>query len=222
MKSHPKTYEDVFSSDHPSNTVKLVIDQVSAYQMEMEEYVPLFKNFLKDFYLSLFNGGVRLAWLRRKFVYYGSRTKYPIPRNSPRFNVAFVKFLRRNIGIDLQIVTKSKFFSKIETYFEDFFPDFDEGNPFENPNYYKYPFENVSIDFLVVVWQLDDRIELLRLAEEQKMDYAKFVDYVINHIYCENDLLGKKRYVVKASVGTGTRFPLYIRDTEKLFNRKKK
>lgn len=225
MKFHQKQYEDVYSTDHKSNTVKLNLDQVAAYQMGLDEYVPLFKNYLKDFYIQLFDGCVKLAWLRRKFVYYGYRTKYPIPKNSPRFNVAFVKFLRRNIGLDLQIVTKSKFFSKIETYFSDFFPDFDEGDPFKNPDYYKFPFKNISIDSLIVVWQLDDRMELLRLAEEQKMSYAKFVDYVINHISCENDELGEKRYVIKSGMngrGSGTRFPLYIRDTEKLFNRTKK
>ena len=139
-------------------------------------------------------------------------------KNSPGLSIAFVKFLRRNVGNDIQILTRGNFFTKLELYFDDFFPGFDESNPWENPDYYKFPFKNISIDFLMVVYQLDDRMELLKIADEGKMSYAIFVDYVINHIFSENETLKRNRYEVQ--YGIGKHYPFYIKDRDKIRKRK--
>ena len=223
FKPHKKTYEDFFSTDLPKSHSKFKLEKVGATSMEVDKYIPLFRNFLTTFYIELFNSSVRLCWLRRQFTYHGHRTRYPMDANSPLINIGFVKFLRRIIGKDIQIITKSKVFSKLETYFDVFFHGFDEGNPFENPDYYKFPFQNISIDYLIVVCQLDDRIQLLNIAEREKMSYAIFVDYIINHVYNENEVIGRERYKVNFSMGT--RFPFYIKDTDKHMefkNKKKK
>ena len=127
--------------------------------------------------------------------------------------MAFTKLLRRDVGIDIQIITKGKFFSKIEIYFDELFPGFDDGNPFENPDYYKLPFEHVTMDFLMVVHQLDDRIKLLKHADENKMNYAEFVDYSINHVLCINEGLKKPRYEMRQKKDRN--FPFYIKDKTK-------
>lgn len=219
MKQYKKTFEDIFSIDNDQVKNKLNLDKISIGHMEVNEYISLFRNFLKSFYSDLFDNCVRLSWLRRNFSYYGKKTVLPMQKNSLLLNIAFVKLLRRYIGMDIQIMTRSKFFNKLELYFDDFFPDFCEGNPFTNPNYYKFPFKHISIDFLMVVYQLDDRMMLLKEAESKKMTYAIFVDYVINHVYSINEELGRYRYQIKQTQDRN--FPFYIRDMDKQLQAKK-
>ena len=134
-------------------------------------------------------------------------------------HIAFVKFLRRNIGKDAQIITRSHFFPKLEMYFDDLIPGFMDGNPFENPEYYRFPYKNISVEYLLVVHQLDDRLELLKIADEKKMSYAVFLDYCINHAYCANEELGRDRYQMRHS--TDRTSPFYIKDTDKNLKTKK-
>lgn len=213
MKQYEKKYENVFSEDIENSRGTLKLDKISVEDMTVDYYSTLFGNFLTDFYIELFNGCVRLSWLRRKFKYYDKKTVLPMQKNCQLLNYAFVKFLRRNIGKDIQIITRSKFFSRLETYFEELFPGFMDGNPFENPEYYKFPFSNISIEFLLVVYQLDDRIELLKYADDNKMSYATFLDYVINHVSCANEDLGRQRYTMK--LNEDRNYPFYVKDTDK-------
>lgn len=219
MRHYPKTYEDVFSTDHPKNNTRLNWAQVSAGEMNVDEYTSLFRDFLQNFYLDLFDGCVRISWLRRQFSYYGRKTKMPMNRNSRIHCSAFVKVLRRNCGKDIQIITRAKFFSKLESYFDEMFPGFAEGNPFKNPDYYKFPFKNISVEFLVVVHQLEDRMEILKYADKNKMSYAVFLDYVINHVYSINEELGREKYQVRNN--TERNFSLYVKNNDMLLVKKK-
>lgn len=218
MKTHRKTYENVFSTDHPKNKSKLNLDKITTGDMDLTEYIFLFKNLLTDSYEELFNFCLRLSWLRRKFVYNGRRMVFPMNKNSIYSSLIFVKFMRKTIGKDLQPITRSRFFSKLELYFDEMYPGFDDGNPFENPDYYKFPFKNISLDFLMAVYQLDDRMDLLKKAEELKMSYAVFIDYVLNHVYSLNDELGRPRYQIKHN--RNRNFPFYVRDFDKIENKK--
>ncbi len=214
MKKHPKTYEDVFSKDYKGSNHKLDLEKVSVGRdLELTEYIGLFKNFLNKFYEDLFDGYVRISWLRRKFSYCRLETKLPMYKNPLVLNLAFVKFLRRSIGKDLQVITRGKTFSRIETYFSDFFPGFLEGNPFENPEFYKFPYKFITLDYLFLVNQMDDRLELLDIAEQEQMPFAVFMDYVINHASTENELLDKPRYSIRHNYDKNS--PFYIRDLKK-------
>jgi len=214
MNHHKKTYENVFSEDHPKNSTRLNIDQSDADGMELNEYILLSKNFLKEMYSDLFLICVKISWIRRKFIYYGNKTVLPMQKNTRLLRNAYTKLLRRNIGHDIQIITKSRFFSKLEVYyFDKFFPNFEEENPFINPEYYKFPFENISMEFLTVVYQLDERMELLKEADKKEMSYATFLDYVLNHTLCENELLGYDKYELTQSADRKS--PYYIRINKK-------
>lgn len=214
MKNHPKTYEDVFSTDSPRNNAQLKFDKISVGELDLNEYTLLFKNYLGDFYSDLFDKCVKLSWLRRKFCYHGYKTILPMYKNPPLVNSAFVKFLRRRVGNDLQIITRGPFFNKWEVfYFDKFFPNFLKESPFENPDYYKFPFKNISPEFLIVVYQLDDRFSLLKEADKKDMSYAVFADYVINHVLCENDDLGRDKYYLK--LNWESKLPFFIRDVDK-------
>lgn len=195
IKTYPKTHEDIFSSDKKNHS--LVLDAISIDGMEMDEYISFFKNFLRDSYNSkFFDTCVKFAWLRRKFVYFRKKAYPQIKNNSVFFHGAFIKFMRRNVGINPQEITRSNFNRILEPYFDIFFPGFDEGNPFENPEFYEFPFKNISIDFLGIVRYLDEKMELLKLAEERKMSYATFGDYVINYVLSVNESLPKPKYEI--------------------------
>lgn len=218
MKNHQKLYEDVYSTDRTKNH-KLNLNKISADGMDFNEYTYLFQNFLKESFLTLFDYYVRISWLRRKFVYCGRKTVLPMQNNPPGLNTNFVKYLRRIVGKDIQIITKGRTFSRIEMFFDEFFPGFLEGNPFQNPKYYRFPFKNITLDFLIVVHQLDERMELLEVADKSKMSYANFLDYVTNYILSENDTLGRDRYIIKPY---DRNFPFYVRDTDKKLQPKRR
>lgn len=221
MKHHNKTYENVFSTDVPKSKSRLIVENISAVDMELNEYRSLTHNFLKDMYSNLFLNCVKLAWLRRKFVFYGSKVIIPMYKNSRVLNNAFTKFLRRNIGNDIQIITKGKFFNKLDMYyFEQLFPGFEDENPFINPDFYKFPYKNISMEFLTVVYQMEDRFEILEEADKKNMSYAVFLDYILNHTLSENEDLGYNRYELTQS--KDRRSPYYIKDNGKLLKTKKK
>lgn len=213
MIQHNKKYENVFSEDSEKSRTKLNLDEIKIKEMDLQEYVDLFNNFLHDFYNNLFLDCVKLSWMRRKFIYYGHKMNLPIYRNPMIVQNAFVKFLRRTVGNDIQMITKGSFFTKFESvYFDKMFPNFEEENPFENPDYYKFPYENITPDFLIVVYQLEERFEILKYADDKKMSYAKFLDYVVNHILSENDRLGRDKYSFRTN---NQNTPQYVIDNDK-------
>lgn len=224
IKQYPKTHEDVFSTDYENregrkNKHKLNLDAISVEGMSFNEYTSLYKSFLVDFYLDLFNRIVKFVWLRRKFRYYKEKATPRFMSNSVSFCLAFTKLTRRVIGVDIQILTHSDFFKDVERRLDELFPCFDDGNPFTDPDSYKFPFKNISIDYFSVVSQLDDWLDFLKLAEEKKMTYPVFVDYVVNHVLSENEEVYKyDRYVLKNVHSNGL---FHITDLEKIHKNKK-
>lgn len=214
MKQYKKVYENFFSADRPNLNVRLKIEKVSADGIELEEYTSLFRNFLDDFYRNLFLNCVKLSWLRRKFKYHDRKTVFPIRRNSWQHVIGFTKFLRRYIGKDIQIVSRSNFYSKLESYFDELFPGFMEGNPFENPDQYEFPFKNISMEFLLpLAGAREIRMDLLKFADEQNMSYAVFLDYIINHVLSINEEIGRDRYTIEFRRNKSS-FPWVVKDND--------
>lgn len=222
MIQHPKQYENVFSSDHPGSTVPLKIEKISVGEMSLNDYRGLWQSLLNNTYLKLYDDLLRFSWLRRLFCYGNQKTCFPVQGSSRVLNIAFLKYMRRHIGKDIQLITRSKFFSKLELYFDELYPGFMDGNPFENPEYYKYPFKFITMDYMMVVWQLDERVELLKYADEHEMGWATFADYVINHVSCENDRLGREKYVKERIWDRHFSFTIKDIDKDLMVNKKRK
>ena len=220
MQNHHKQYEDLFTIDCKGNLTPLGMEKVSIEGMNFNQYISLFGNLLNEFYSDLFLNCVKIAWLRRKFKYKGKKIKFPIYNNSLYIQSVFVKLLRRFVGHDIQILTKGPFYSKLEShYFDKLFPGFEEGNPFTNPDYYKLPYKNITLEYLTVVYQLDDRFDLLKEADEKKMSFSTFLDYVLNYTFCENERLGFERYRLYQDIGRVR--PYFVKDFTKNFTAKK-
>lgn len=207
MKIYPKTFESVFSED---TRKKFDFSQVSTKDIEINKYIKDFRGLLIDFSYNLFDFYVKVTWLKKKFCYQNKQISIN-GNTGGNVDYVFTRFLRRIIGRDIQFLTRDFLYTKVISYFKDFFPDFDDGNPFENTEFYKFPFKNITIEYLVVVYQMEDRIELLKYADEQKMTYATFLDFVINQIYSINEELGRDKYLFIIT----RRHQNYIKDTDK-------
>lgn len=207
MKIYPKTFENVFSKDERK---RFDFSQISIKGSETDKYINDFKELFRKFSNDLFDFYIKITWLKKRFFY---KEKQISINGSTGGDIDYVfsRFLRRIIGSDTQFLTSDFLYSKIVSYFNDFFPGFDEGNPFENKEFYKFPFKNITIEFLVIVYQMDDRIELLEYADKQKMTYAKFLDFIINQVYSTNEELGRNKYVFIMN----KRRQKYVKNTDK-------
>jgi hypothetical protein len=105
----------------------------------------------------------------------------------PWTSIPLSVFLSNYVGVGRSYIIPPSISSKVVSYFPDFFPDFSREDPIKNPDKYKFPYDYLTIDFLMAVYQMEERLILLDMAEREKMSYAKFIDYVINYISCYND-----------------------------------
>lgn len=135
---------------------------------------------------SIWRQTLQFIWLNLHFIYRGKRRKH-LFANGPWLERAYGYFMREMVGTPLTFLTRSGWFFKVATYIDDLYPDFLENDPFKNPELYKFPYKTATIDFMYFVYQMPHRLELLRIAEEQEMNYDQFVDYVINYVMTENE-----------------------------------
>jgi len=189
FKDYPRKYERVFIDKNK----KCKLERVSTYNdipKSNIEYINLFRKTIKDLQDGYFDNLVKYNWLVRRFCYGGIRRKN-FSRNGNFLDGAFGVFMRHFVGFENRFIcTYGACGGKIISYFDDFFPNFDEGNPFKEE--YKYPYKHITLEYLFVVYQMPERLKILRRAEEQKMLYPKFLDYVLNYILCYNEEHGEK------------------------------
>lgn len=192
MKHYPKTFENVFTKD---NSRIIDIKKVSLRSgVSVSEYVKSIDLFLTQTSSCLFDVCVRFEWLRRQMRYNGRPQRHT--QNGYRPDKVFSFLARGLTGKDFRYFTKLSFYGKVASYLDQLFFEFDNGNPFTNPDSYKNPFKHITIDFMTVVYQLEDRMDLLKEAEKNKMKFDEFLDYVINHVYSINEELKKDKYSI--------------------------
>lgn len=194
MKEYPKTYEDVYTREKAVGKCK--IEHVTTDKgMSSLEYMDLSRKFLSETMEGLFNAIVKFVWLQHRFTYMGYRRK-KTGGNFYLVDGAFGVFMRHHVGIEYRVFSRNFYYSRVSTYMSDFFPEFSDRNPFEEPEYYKYPYKHVTMDFLTIVNQMPQRLELLQLAEDRKMKWDEFMDYVINFALCYNDEKKKNEFTI--------------------------
>lgn len=188
-KKYPLTYEKVFTSEGCLKTFTFE-GLVTDYPGGTEAYKNKFKSFFVEFDRFFWKLTIEYYWLQRRFVYQGIRKEHT-RRTFIRTDSAYSTFIKHILGTNYQIFTTTFLFSKSLTYFQDFYGNMDTVNPFENPEYYTYPYKNISLAHLTLVYQMDERLDLLKEAEDQKMSFYEFLDFVINYINCVNDEQGR-------------------------------
>lgn len=209
FKNYPREYERVYTGAELVQR-KCDLDRMSVYRDRYtpEEYLHIYKQTARGFRETIFDYLVKTVWLNRSFCYVGQRRKKDYS-NGVRCDMAFATFLKSFVSVDNRLALSSLGpFPKIITYFDDFFPNFIEGDPFQET--YEYPYEYMSLECLVVVYQMDERLDLLAVGEKRKMSYAEFLDYIVNYINCYNDEHGEKYMFIYSHV-----FMPYIKKIKK-------
>jgi len=205
MKYYEKRYEDFYTK--PNRVAKCDLSQITTdIGLDSSEYMELLKKNIFSFEKTVFDNMVKYIWLVRRFHYEGVKRDKTY-KNGRRVDAAFGVFMRHYIGTD-RASFGDRMFSRLVTYLYDIFPNFDVMNPFEEEMV--YPYKNIGVSYLSFVYQMKERMELLAYAEEKKLRYSEFVDYVINYVYCYNEEMDVPDYIFV------DRMPPYIR-----FNKEK-
>ena len=176
MKIYPKQYDDIVKKPTPA-----IIAAMGSRYKTLPELVVLTGSFIRDAYDNIFNYLVKMVWISQQFTYAGARGRGR-SKNGFGHDWGFSFFMRGMVGISQKALTTGLFFVTVPTYFKDFFPDFSDHNPFEEPEYFKFPYKHVTIDFLDYVSECHNRIELLNYAEEKKMNKIEFENWAYNQI----------------------------------------
>jgi len=203
MKNYPKEYEDVFTSKRIED--KCALSDVSTdIDMDTTQYKKILQDTVSSFQKEIFDHLVKLDWLTRRFVYKDEFQRRKRVGNGIILDAAYGVFMRTHVGIDARLFSRGFLFQKISTYFDDFFINFDEGNPFEDD--YKYPYKYMTLECLTLISMMPERLKLLEWGEGRKMAYTEFVDYILNYIGCYNDEHG-----LTYTYASSAQFPPYIK-----------
>ena len=189
MKQYSKQYEDVYSS--PLKLKKCILSDITTdIGLNSHEYIDAMKKMMWKFEMDLFDNLVLYLWLMRRFHYKGAQ-KIKYFGNGYIIEGAFGTFMKHYVGTD-KSAFNGKALYRILSYIKEFFPNLENENPFEKKM--EYPFKYVGLSYLGVVYQMKDRMDFLNYAEENKMRYSEFLDYMINYVYCANEESNKNLY----------------------------
>lgn len=187
MKEYKKQYEDLYSDEYLKRVKReLISNDIGISNLE---YVKLFKNTMLDYQKKSFDFLVKYYWLVRKFLYKG-KFKNVKKGGGMDANMAFFSFFHRDVGISSRVVSGNYVLVMISSYLDDFFPDFDARDPFKEKM--KYPYKHINFGHLFLVHKMEERMDLLKIAEKRKMKYADFLNYISNYICCYNEEHGER------------------------------
>ena len=205
MKHYEKKYENIYTA--PSHEKWCKISKVgTTIGLSGQELAEAIRSVSKELTGDFFLNTVKLEWLIMSY-HYGDQleTKKQVMRGG-----AFNVFTKNIAGVDVSLFRNLVITDIIRSYIPSFFPDFMENNPFKAEDKFKLPYKHVSLDFLIPVYNMDERMELLDEAENKKMSFAQFMDYLINYVGCLNEELGENKYEFLRGGKASERFPSYF------------
>ena len=198
---------------------------LSFEDLKFEQGIYLAKQIMDEYDLFIFDSLIKSSWLRAKMRIDGlpileeaawrkenkiSKDSllgvHPVEGRGRKISKEAYRFNRASIILDNTLGRQNRFSTKTDlnvkalaSYVHSFFPrkDFLAHNPFTETEYFKYPYRHVGLEFLIFVHQIDDRMEILDLAEREKWKFKSFQDWVVNHVYSINMESGKDQYVLK-------------------------
>lgn len=206
-----ETYKREYRLFRNSERTEKLINNSQIQGLEQQEYDERFKTLIKESNDSFFKDIVRHSWLALRYKQGSIRRKRLMGSNGMLVDEGFATYMRQHLGHQMTWLLSSQIVRAVCSYFNEFFPDFYNKDPFVDESDYKFPFEHVSIDHLALVHQMPERLELLGIAEKEKMSFYDFFEYVLNYILCFNDKYGEDVYEMfvmdKYSPTVTERFP---------------
>lgn len=197
MKIYEKEYEDHYT--RPVHIEKFNEQDIIVDGKSLPEYAREMRLFFEASQETLWEMLIKIHWLSSKIVINGER-KNSITGNGRPANYYYNVFMRWMVGREMRMFLSSRYFRQIATYFTTIFPDFFQSDPFKVK--YEYPFKHVTFDHLIFVGRMEERMELLEIAEKQKMPLTVFYDYILNYIHCFNAELGEEQYFLRKMTDT--------------------
>lgn len=76
-----------------------------------------------------------------------------------------------------------------------FFPDLLLDDPFSAPGRFEFPYKHINFTYFFIVSHLKDAVAFLDYAEQEKMDFRTFCDFVYNACRCRDERLGRRRHI---------------------------
>jgi len=189
LKIYPKVYEDICDL----KKLKRARAHLGCAKGSLDELILRFKTFYKEAHPLYFGLIVKEIWLSQQLTY-NNLQKATIYDRGFRVEQAYSYFRKMIVGVSQRVFTNNFSFAPVATYFIDLFPEFSFHDPFESPEKYEYPYKHVTLDFLVFVYQMENRLEILEEAERRTMSYGDFTNWVTNWIFCHNDEIGRDKY----------------------------
>lgn len=191
MKVYQKVNEDISKEPTPG-----FLNSIGTVYNSMPELVSLTREFYREAYSALYLILVKQAWIERQITF-GNHRRLKRSGNGFGIDKAYNFFIQNLVGISQKPITTGVVLVCVPTYFKDFYPNFDDINPFENPDYYRWPYEHITIDFLYVVYEHHERIEMLKYADEKKMTIMEFTNFAYNQADCYNQEVGRNVYEIR-------------------------
>lgn len=191
MKIYPKKYCDLYSW----NRIAPYAQGIGVEGDSPKGLGDRFQALYRDAYREIWHFAICQAWLELKITYRGRRRadediSLPIGHIS-------AAFFRSYVQISPCFITSVRTWPIITSYFKTFYPDYEAHDPFIDREYYKFPYEHITLDFLAFVYQVENREELLEKAETDKMGYYDFVNWATNWVLSYNDDKGEEIYTVR-------------------------
>ena len=192
MKHYPKKYANL--CHHKGE--KKILTLLSADGITLEELGVRFNNFYRETFKELWRINICQIWLEQKLNFKGGKRDLAT-RHSLPMGPVIAAFFGDYVGISSSLITGNKLSHVIISYFLEFYPDFLYHDPFLDPDYYKFPYKNITLDHLCFVYQVENRIEMLERAEKEEMSFKSFANWVVNWVLCYNDDIGEEVYTVR-------------------------
>ena len=181
MKQYPQVYEKI-TKQVPSQAT---ISKIGSRTGSVDDLIIKFRDYFKELYEIYFRWVVEYAWLEHQYLYDGvGRASAQEAGIGP--NQIYGYFMKNIVGVSQKPLSDNLFSFALSSYLPDFFPKLYDHNPFEEPEYFKFPYKNITISHLAFVYQCKERLEMLEYADERAMSYGDFRDWASNHVYCEN------------------------------------
>jgi hypothetical protein len=199
FKDYKREYEYVFTSERIV-TKGFELEKLSTLDNKpnLNDYKRQLLILERKFWKDTFNNLVKIKWLMNRFVYDGNhRTNR---KAGFWYSRALSKYMKYVVGIDNRMPFKGFVNAAIVDFLEDLFPDFHNRSPFEDPEYYRFPYKNLYPHWMAIVRRVDERLELLDCLNKKKLTYPEYLDYLLNWCLCYNDEFGYK-YELKSSGG---------------------
>lgn len=119
---------------------------------------------------------------------------------------AFSRFMTQAVGNDHGVFTRARWLHVVSYFIAEYFPDFLEYNPFEDPERFEYPYTYATLDFFAYIYQVHNAVEMMEHAEEKQMTFHDFKNWVNNYVLSYNEEQGQEIY----SITRGRDYNFYI------------